>query len=483
MNFIKRCFSFVFSKKFLTFTLVFFMLTGFSLSWEPFFMLFDGYNDDFRVFWWFSLIITAVWLYATTASWKLAFGRSLLFVSGIGACGSIIMMMTGGPQTAIAPVVFTALAFGGSYPLINHVVLPDPHALDNLAAFSKHLRGFPDFYRNELQEWMHAQEERRDKAVRHQWIGLCFAVPGAAFITGLIDYYLLPDPSYNSDGDWHYFFLMIIWGLSLAFTAGPACVGAWELKDDMKEKLLEKLTGYFDEFKHHKKLDFNPDKFRDAGLIRRYNRQDVDDGFTGKHGHVSFALTEIDLRHVTGSGKNRRTEYIFDGLMIVMSFPLPFKGRTLVLKDHGKIGNWLKDKSTNLERINLGIKQFEDVFEVYSTDQIEARAILTPDLMENLIKLGAMFDGMRTDRFNEKDDLAAAKGKIELAFLDSVLMITVATGKNLFEVGHLDASMEDTTRIAQFAREVGLIYEIIDMLELNRKAETLAAVKVSPQGA
>ncbi len=469
MKFIKNIFAFFFSKKFATFLVALFLVIGLAIAWQPFFELFDRYEEYFLGFWWLAQLITIITLYVTTPSWKLGFGRSLIFAAGIGALGSIIMMMLEGPGDAIAPVIFTAVAFAGSYPLLNHVVQSDPHALDKLSAESKHLKDFSAFYQRELQDWMHTQEERREKAVRQQWIGLCFAIPASMLVTGLIDYFIIPDVV-SEDGsiwDWVVFF---VWAIAMIITCGLACTPAWELKEEMKTQLLGKLSGYFGDLTHHKKLEnFNADKFKDVGLIKRYNKKDVDDGFTGKHDHVSFILTEIDLKHVTGHGKNRHTEFVFDGLMVVMSFPMPFKGRTLVLKDKGKVGNWLKDKGTDLERVNLNIKQFEDKFEVYSTDQIEARAILTPDLMENLIKLGALMD--------ETDELGATTNNVEMAFDNRVLMITIATSKDLFELGHLDASMEDTARIAKFAREVGLIYEIIDIMELNRKAETFSALK------
>ncbi|GEM_PF-306150 len=463
-------------KKIATFIATALLAGGLSMAWEPFFSLFV-YDEGFLGFWLLCAVITVAALHLSTASWRLALGRSLAFAAGIGALGGLGIMMTAGPAEASIPLVIALAAFGASWPLTNHVVRSDPQALAQLAETSKHLAGFPAFYSGEVQEWMHAQETRRKNAVRRMWIGLCFAIPAAAIVMGAADFYIIPD-TVNDEGEcWWDWVVFGVWLAAICAGAGVSCLPAWDLKDEMKEKLLKRLISYFGDLKHQEDMKFDAKKFREAGLVGAFNREDTDDGFTGTHGHVGFELAEVDLEYETGSGKNRRTEQVFDGLMIVMNFPLPFQGKTLVLRDQGKFGNWIKDKISGLERVNLNIKQFEDRFEVYSTDQIEARAILTPDLMENVIKLGVLFSGKKYDRLKEKDEYAAAVGNVQLAFEDSSLMITIATGKDLFEVGHLDASMEDTARIAQFAREVGIIYEIIDTLELNRKAETFAVLK------
>jgi len=478
VRFIKSLFGFLFSKKFWSFWPALLFACGLAIAWEPFFALFgdpalETDHEIFAGFWVLTALLTVIAMYSITASWRLALGRSLAFSGGVGACGSIIVMMTEGPQLAVIPMVFTLLAFALAYFLIDHIVKPDPLALDKLAEESKHLEGFAGFYRGSLQEWMQAQEERRKKAVQRQWIGLCFAIPAAALVTGASDDFLIPDD--DDVWDWAVFFT---WAGVMCLGCGFASLPAWELKDDMKERLLKKLCAYFGELKYHKELGrFATAGFQKAGLIAHYNKEEREDGFTGSHGHVAFAMTEVSLEHESGSGKNRIVVSVFNGLMITMDFPLPFKGHTLVRKDLGKLGNWMQEQGTRLERINLNIRQFEDKFEVYSSDQIEARVILTPDIMENLIKLAVLFSGRKYDRLEEKDLLAIARGSVELAFMDNTLMITMATMKNLFEIGNLDAGMEDTARIAQFAREVGLIYEVIDLLELNRKAETFAALK------
>lgn len=430
--------------------------------WVPLFQVFT-YDEAFLGCWVLMAAITAVVMNLTAQHPRLGAGRCLAYIAGMGAIGVPITIALGTEMVLVslgALIVFICGFFATQF--LNFKIEPDHMALDGVPAQSKHLKAFPEYYRTELQDWMHEQEERRKKVVPRMWIGVAVAVPAMTLLTGLVDFYLLPD------GDFGDFMVMVFFLAAQAMGNGAAVYPYTELQDEMKEKLLEKLTAYFGDLKHHKSIDhFRADRFVEVGLIGDYNRTDFEDGFVGKHDHVDFILTEADLKKVTGHGKHRRTEYIFNGLMIVMNFPMPFKGRTLVLRDKGKLGNWVKNKTVDMDRANLVASKFEKLFEVYTTDQVEARVILTPDLMDNLVTLGRMVS-------DEKDDAAPA-GHMELAFDNSFLMITIATSTNLFEVGHLDADMTDTARIASFAREVSMIYDIIDILELNRKAQTLSA--------
>ncbi|MCG8440669.1 MAG: DUF3137 domain-containing protein, partial [Caulobacterales bacterium] len=74
-----------------------------------------------------------------------------------------------------------------------------------------------------------------------------------------------------------------------------------------------------------------------------------------------------------------------------VSLPGRWTARTVVVRDQG-IANRLA-KPQSMEPVRLVDPAFEKIFEVFSTDQIEARALLNPALMERLTSLEDLFEG------------------------------------------------------------------------------------------
>lgn len=437
---------------------------GLGTAWIPLFDLIVQ-DEAFRGAWILTLVLTVAVLFMASQHLRLGIGRAMAFCCGIGLIGSLILLSVGQMQNLPLVLVMTAgsglLAWNG----LRFTVKADPHALQSLSAENPHLKDFSAYYESSLQPWMMGQEIRRKKAVRRMWIGLCFAIPAATLLNGLLDYYLLPEGS--DFWGWvqfgAYAILMIAGG---ALSASPY----FDLQEDIKGQLLDRLGRYFGGLRYIPHNDkFDPKPYHDAGLVKMYNRQNAGEAFAGVHSGVDFIIAEQNLTLVTGHGKNRTTTTIFDGLMIVLTLPQPFKGHTLVLTNKGAIGNKLDDRKKPGSRVDLVYSSFEDLFEVYSTDQIEAREVLTPDMMQNLITMGELFQGRHRKKTRVRDEKTIPGGAFEAAILGNLLLITIRTPSNLFEIGHLDAGMADTARIASFAREVGLIYEIIDTLELHRK--------------
>jgi len=81
---------------------------------------------------------------------------------------------------------------------------------------------------------------------------------------------------------------------------------------------------------------------------------------------------------------------IFNGLFLIADFNKHTKGRTYVLPDNaerlfGKPGQEAQALSKwHGELVKTEDPEFEKIFVVYSTDQVEARYILSPSLMRNL---------------------------------------------------------------------------------------------------
>ena len=119
----------------------------------------------------------------------------------------------------------------------------------------------------------------------------------------------------------------------------------------------------------------------------RSSAQKAEDEIVGAYHGLPVSIVEARLE----SGSGDSTRVVFDGLLIDLALPRHLTGTTVVVSDAGLIGNLKAQwRSDGLERVRLEDPRFEKRYEVYSTDQIEARALLTPAFMERFVALGTL---------------------------------------------------------------------------------------------
>ena len=136
-------------------------------------------------------------------------------------------------------------------------------------------------------------------------------------------------------------------------------------------------------------------------VLRDFDTVRAEDEIAGTHRGLPLRITDVTL--TKGSGEDSRT--VFDGLLIELVLPRSLTGTTAVVADEGLLGNLgTRLRPTTLPRIRLEDPRFEKRFEVYGSDQIEARALLTPAFMERFTALaehtafalpGAVAEGSR----------------------------------------------------------------------------------------
>jgi hypothetical protein len=129
-------------------------------------------------------------------------------------------------------------------------------------------------------------------------------------------------------------------------------------------------------------------KIRDAGLVPHFTSARAEDFFRGEYqdGHISFF--QLTLEETSGSGKNRRTVTVFEGLAVEITLPKKmFYGHTILTSDRSGLSEWLTEKSVGLERAGLVDPVFEERFTVFTNDQVEARYLVDPAMMERILNL------------------------------------------------------------------------------------------------
>lgn len=148
-------------------------------------------------------------------------------------------------------------------------------------------------------------------------------------------------------------------------------------------------------------------------ITENRNRYEVDDMIsTEYHGRPLF-MAELRVRYVTGSGKNRSEKLLFHGFFAVHDLPRHLEGKTFITTERdrrgfGGVSLWqqLFNKQASPRETLLEWNDFENKLHVATTNEVEARYILTPDFMGELY-----------DWWKERG------GNIRVSFLDNRLYV------------------------------------------------------------
>ena len=299
-------------------------------------------------------------------------------------------------------------------------------------------------WREELSPFLAEREQRRKQAVGNIVRGVGLGIAGGITLAAiLLAFGLFP------------FALFALFGLPLV-GGGIGSAKFNELRKEIKQGLLDKLaesSGMRYALKPAEPARF--DVFREHSLLPSSDRRSFEDHFIGeRHGSV-FELYEAKLEE---KRRNKNSTYwvtVFRGLLVRIEFPRTVEGVTVITRDKGVFNmfeGWgRKTFGNKLERVGLVDPKFEKIFEVYSTDQVMSRYLLTPTFMERLLALETSVEGK----------------KVRAAFDDrqggGELLIAVETG-NLFEPGSLFKPLDDEERVRTLLEEIDLVTGILDLM-------------------
>jgi hypothetical protein len=151
---------------------------------------------------------------------------------------------------------------------------------------------------------------------------------------------------------------------------------------------------------------------------------------------------------------------VFKGLFFVADFNKDFSGYVLVMPDKaekyfGRFGSMLQ--SHNLirgELVKMDNTEFEKHFAVYGTDQVQARYVLTPRIMEKILD------------FKKKTGAATC-----LSFKDSMLYIAVPYKQSKF-TPPLFKSLADYVDTCRYFQDLTTFISIAEEFNLNTRIWT-----------
>lgn len=310
---------------------------------------------------------------------------------------------------------------------------------------------FDEFYRVTLRPRLQELEGRRRRLVLLA-VGLVALVAPAGLIFGFAP---------NGASVWS---TAVPWLLGAAI---PVAIGFFfkfgSFSCDYKEAIIESVIRFIDPGFCYRIGGFITQPEVEAGRIftREINRFSGEDGVKGMIGQTTFKFSEVHAEHRIEGKKGKDTWLtVFRGIYLVADFNKNFRFRTVVLPDtaeraFGFLGQTLQ--SVNPDRaslIKLEDPEFEREFVVYGEDQVEARYILSPSLMQRMLALKRKVDG-----------------KVHFAFAGSQVHVAIATRKDYFEPS-LFFSALDPGAAAQYYRDVLQFVGIVEDLNLNTRIWT-----------
>jgi hypothetical protein len=264
-------------------------------------------------------------------------------------------------------------------------------------------------------------------------------------VCGFIDFWLLRIQVGNDNGIAGITFLVM--GAIYAWVTSPRR----QYANAYKEEILPDIARLFGDFQYSITGMIDMRSMWPSKIVPDHDNYDSEDYFRGEYKGVTIEFSEITLTERRGSGKNRRTVTVFKGLAILLDTKHKrFFGHTVLSQNQGKLGKWFQQRYTGLEHADLVDPEFEKIFDTYTNDQVEARYLIDPLMIEKLKGLYVEYEGE----------------KMAAAFFDNKMLIMIASSHNHFEPASIYTPATDPQSILSMKHEIGEILSIIDKLSL-----------------
>jgi len=227
-----------------------------------------------------------------------------------------------------------------------------------------------------------------------------------------------------------------------------------------KDIVIEKMIHFIDPSLLYSKMSCIPEHaFKQSELfVESYDQFVGSDLVSGAIDGVDVHFCDLHVKKKVRDNDDKESwDTLFQGLFFVAEFNKSFHAKTVVLPDvaernFGVLGSWMQGVSQQRGAlIKLDHVEFEKVFVVYGSDQIESRYILSHALMEKIVQ------------FHQK-----IQKPLYLSFVDSKMYLALYYTKPLFEP-ILTRSVLEFNGIKEYFELLVMITGIVTEFKLNEK--------------
>lgn len=323
-----------------------------------------------------------------------------------------------------------------------------PDAAGVFRESASHEKGFAEHYNTQIKPLVNNFERKRKKALEEASKRARLSAPVALIIAAAVVLFVLFSKLEFDDKLW----------IAAVGVLGPFGVANWwtnttirKYHASIKSQIFPRILSFLGDFEFYEGCGPMVGRWKQAEIIPDFTNEKNEDYVKGSYKGVDIELFESHLQKVQRSGKNTRVKTVFNGVVVNLSVHKEFKGKTIIRRDAGMLLNFMSSMGTRLERVKLEDPQFEDIFEVYSNDQIEARYLLTTAFMERLTTLANAFHS----------------NGLQCAFFRGDLFMMIPTKDNLFEPGSILKSEDFVDDSKALLADMHSIFRIIDILKLE----------------
>mgnify|MGYP001085946513 CR=1 FL=1 len=229
---------------------------------------------------------------------------------------------------------------------------------------------------------------------------------------------------------------------------------------DIKEKLFAKISLVLPDIQYNHQYNADPDFIRNLEITPEFDYMFSSDTISGKHANQKFQKSTVN---------------VFKGYMLKVDLKKELYATTII-------------KSKVMFQMNLEIfsgkqevvledPKFSKYFKVTSTDQLEARKLLTAKLMERLNNLSTIlqtqsslsnkFQGNVLEYLQAKTqklfEPVVKAGRLSCVFYKNEMIMLIPKDYELYEYKKLSIPA-DKTMYDTFIKDIQCIYSIIDLL-------------------
>lgn len=214
------------------------------------------------------------------------------------------------------------------------------------------------------------------------------------------------------------------------------------------QEVLTKIIGFYGDFSFSLICPIKAKSYNDYRIIPSHSRESNKNYITGQHKGI-----KIEQFYSTLSKRIDKENYVqvFAGLILKLEFSKQFNGMTIIKKDHGLFN--IINFEAGLEHVRLEDPIFEKEFEVFASDQVEARYILTTVFMERLLEFKK---AMQTK-------------SLVASFYQNNLLLLIARPKPLFKSSTLSEPADFISDSQLLLPEIEYLLKTIDILKLDQK--------------
>ena len=164
---------------------------------------------------------------------------------------------------------------------------------------------------------------------------------------------------------------------------------------------------------------------------------------------VELKFSDIYLARNDTKNKERSIQVqtpLFYGIVFIADFSKFFTAKVIVLDKKGSF------TSTNLQKTKMDNSEFNDTFATFCDDEIAARYILTPNLMEKMLDMRKFFGA-----------------KCDFCFVENKIYIYINLGKDSFEADYKVPLIGENSALLRYHDEIMQFVGIVENLKLNSK--------------